>query len=75
MPMPKSGGSGRCPGGQAERSEDLGNHGGMFDGGEDLQDTTPGGTLFHIASEHAFEQPGPAHAGRPQGRWRLTGVS
>jgi hypothetical protein len=28
---------GRCPGGQAEVGEDLGDHGGMFDGGDDLQ--------------------------------------
>ena len=29
--------SGRCSGGQTEIGEDLGNHGGMFDGGDDLQ--------------------------------------
>jgi hypothetical protein len=30
-------GSGRCPGEQAEMSEDLGDHRGFFDGGDDLQ--------------------------------------
>jgi hypothetical protein len=30
-------GSRRCAGGQAEVGEDLGDHGGMFEGGDDLQ--------------------------------------
>jgi hypothetical protein len=30
-------GSGRCPGGQAEMGEDLGDHRGLFDGSDDLQ--------------------------------------
>ena len=29
--------SGRCPGGPAQMGEDLGDHGGMLDGGDDLQ--------------------------------------
>jgi hypothetical protein len=32
--------SGRCSGGQAEMGKDLGNHGGMLDGGDDLQGAT-----------------------------------
>ena len=44
--------SGRCPGGQAEMGEDLGNHGGMFDGGDDRQGAAAVGTLFNIDSEH-----------------------
>jgi hypothetical protein len=47
--------SGRCPGGQAEMGEDLGNHGGMFDGGDDRQGAAAVGTLFNIDSEHPFE--------------------
>ena len=35
--------------------EDLGNHGGMFDGGEDRQGAAAVGTLFNIDSEHPFE--------------------
>jgi len=37
--------------------EDLGDHGGIFDGGDDLQGTAALGTLFHIDIEHPFEQP------------------
>ena len=36
-------------------SEDLGNHGRMFDGGDDLQGAATLGTLFDIDSEHPFE--------------------
>jgi len=38
--------TGRCPGGQAEMREDLGNHGRMFDGGDDLQGATALGALL-----------------------------
>ena len=38
--------------------EDLGNHGGIFDGGEDRQGAATVGTLFNIDSKHPFEQPG-----------------
>ena len=38
--------------------EDLGNHGGMFDGGDDRQGAAAVRTLFNIDSEHPFEQPG-----------------
>jgi hypothetical protein len=51
-------GSRRCSDGQAEMREDLGSHGGMFDGGEDRQGAAAVGTLFNIDSEHPFEQPG-----------------
>ena len=33
----RAGDRGRGPGGQAEMGEDLGDHGGIFDGGDDLQ--------------------------------------
>ena len=36
----------------AEMGEDLGNHGGMFDGGDDRQGAAAVGTLFNIDSEH-----------------------
>jgi hypothetical protein len=59
--------SGRCSGGQTEMGEDLGDHGGMLDGGDDLQGTAAMGAVFYIDLEHSFEQPGPAEAG--QGGW------
>ncbi|MDQ3773219.1 MAG: hypothetical protein M3461_01985 [Pseudomonadota bacterium] len=34
-------GSGRCSGGQAEMGEDLGDHGGVLDGGDDLKGAAP----------------------------------
>jgi hypothetical protein len=40
-------GSGRYPGEQAEMSEDLGDHRGFFDGGDDLQGAAALGTLLH----------------------------
>ncbi|MGH8488489.1 MAG: hypothetical protein ACREXS_06395 [Gammaproteobacteria bacterium] len=43
-------------GGQAEMGEDLGDHGGIFDGGDDLQGAAALGTLLDV--EHPFEQPG-----------------
>ena len=43
--------------------EDLGDHGGIFDGGDDLQGSAALGTLFNIYIEYPFEQPGPSHAG------------
>jgi hypothetical protein len=41
--------------------EDLGHHGGMFEGGDDLQGVAALGTLFNIDSEHPFEPPGLSH--------------
>ena len=43
----REGSAGRCSSGQAEMSEDLGNHGGMFDGGDDLQDANRGLKPFY----------------------------
>ncbi len=56
--------SGRCPGGQAEMSEDVGDHGGVFNGGDDFQRAAAVRAFFNIDIEHPFEQPGPADAGR-----------
>jgi len=36
----------KVAGGQAEMSEDLGDHGGVFDGGVDVQGAVAVGTLF-----------------------------
>ena len=36
----------KMTGGQAEMSEDLGDHGGVFDGGVDVQGAVAVGTLF-----------------------------
>ena len=44
--------------------EDLGNHGGIFDGSDDLQGAAALGTVFDINIEYPFEQPGPAQAHR-----------
>ena len=64
--------SGRCSDGQAEVGEDLGDHGGMFDGGDDLQGAAALGAVFHIDLEHSFEQPSPSHEGRRRGRGHLS---
>ncbi len=55
--------------------EDLGNHGGIYDGGDDLQGPAALGTLLDVDVEHPFEQPGPAHAGWRRGRERVTVLS
>jgi hypothetical protein len=60
--------SGRCSGGQAEMLADLGDHGGMPDGGDDLQGATVLEALLDVDLEPSFEQPGPAHRGRRRGR-------
>ena len=52
--------SGRCAGRQAEMGEDPGNHGGVYDGGDDLQGAATIGPVFQVDIEHPFEQPGPA---------------
>ena len=44
--------SGRCSGEQTEMGEDLGAIMGMLDGGDDLQGTATGRTVFHIDLEH-----------------------
>ena len=43
----------RCPGGQAEMSEDLGDHVGVFDGGDDLQRAAAVRAFFNIDLEGA----------------------
>ena len=43
--------------------EDLGDHEGIYDGGDDRQGAAALGTVFHVDSEHLFEQPSPADAG------------
>jgi len=55
--------------------EDLGDHGGIFDGGDDLQGTTTLGAVFHVDIEHPFEQPGPADPGGCRGMGCVTVVS
>ncbi len=59
-------------------SEDLGDHGGVFDGGDDLQRAAGVRALFNIDIEHPFEQPCPADAEwRPVVGWvavNLCGV-
>ncbi len=68
----------RCSGGQAEMGEDLGDHGGMLDGGDDLQGAAAQGAVFHIDRENSFEQPGPLiGAGAARGgtsAWSAEGV-
>jgi len=44
--------SGRCSGGQVEMGEDLGNHGRIFDGGDDRQDTAALRTLRDVDIEY-----------------------
>jgi hypothetical protein len=58
---------GRCSGGQAEMGEDLGDHGGMLDGGDDLQGSAALGAVFQVDVEQPFEQSGPARAGAAEG--------
>ena len=45
--------------GRTSREGDLGNHGRMLDGGDDLQGTTALATVLDVDLEHSFEQPGP----------------
>ena len=63
--------SGRCPGGQAEVREDLGDHGGIFDGGDELQGAAALRALLDVDLEYPLEQPGLAQAHRRHGRGRL----
>ena len=59
--------SGRCSGGQTEMGEDLGSHGGMLDGGNDLQGATALGAVLDVDLEHSFEQLAPTEAGAAGG--------
>ena len=54
--------SGRCPADQPQMREDLGDHGGIFDGGDVRQGATTLGAVFQVDIEHSFEQPGPGGA-------------
>jgi hypothetical protein len=54
--------SARCSSGQAEMGEDLGDHGGMFDGGDDLQGATALGALLDVDLEHSFTKAPPIRA-------------
>ncbi len=53
----------KMTGGQAEMSENLGNHCRVFNGGDDLQGATTVGTVVNVDIEYAFEQGGPADGG------------
>ena len=61
-------GRGRCSGGQTEMGEDLGNHGGMFDGGDDLQGATARGALLDVDLKHSLRKPSLAFALLPGAR-------
>ena len=43
----------------AEVGEDLGDHGWMLDGGDDLQGAAAAGAVFQVDIEHPFERAGP----------------
>ena len=53
----RSAGVGRCPGGQAQMSEDLGDDRGIYNGGYDLQGATAMRTTLdiNIDIEYPFE--------------------
>jgi hypothetical protein len=52
----------------------LGDDGGIFDGGDDLQEAATLGAVFQVDLEHPLQQPRPAHAHRRRGRGRLGAV-
>ena len=62
---------GRCARRQVHMGEDLGDHHGIDDRGDDLQAATTVWAAFEIDIEHALEQAGPAHAYRGRGGWAL----
>jgi hypothetical protein len=45
-------GARRCSDGQAKMRENLGNHGRIFDGGDDRQGAATLWAVFHVDSEH-----------------------
>ena len=49
----------------------LGDHGGIFDGGDELQGAAALRALLDVDLEYPLEQPGPAEAHRRRGRGRL----
>ena len=56
-------GPGWGSGGQPQMDEDLGHHGGLFDGGNERQGAAALRSGGHVNFEHPFEQLGPPHAG------------
>jgi hypothetical protein len=54
-------------------SEDPGDHGGLFDGGDDLQGAPAIRTVFAIDIKHPFEQARPTHTRRRALRVRVIG--
>jgi hypothetical protein len=52
----------RCPGGPAQMREDLGDHGGIFDGGEDLQGAAHWGQCSRSISNTRLRKPSMAFA-------------
>ena len=62
-PVEASRGAGWRARGQAQVRENLGNHGGIFDGGEDGQRAAALWTGGEVDGEDAFESLRPAHAG------------
>jgi len=63
--------SGRCPGGQAEVREDLGDHGGSSMAAMSFKVPPQCGHCSMSISNTRFEQAGPAQAHRRHGRGRL----
>ena len=45
----------RRPGGQTQVREDFGDHGGLFDGGNDLELAATVRTVFDVDIEHSFQ--------------------
>ena len=60
------------PVGQAEMGEDRGDHGRMFDGGDDRQGTAALRTLRDVGIEYPLEQLGKAQARRRPGMRRVS---
>ncbi len=46
--------AGRCPGGQAEMIENPSNHGGIFNGSDDLQGAATMQTVLNVDIEYPF---------------------
>ena len=61
-----------CSGGQADMGEDLGNHGGMLDGGDELQGAPALAAVFHIDLDTRLSSR--AQLARRRGRGHLTVV-
>jgi hypothetical protein len=62
--------------GRANRDgEDLGDHGGILDGGDDLQGVSALGPLLDVDLEHSFEQPGQLMGQAPREAFGMIGRS